>query len=122
MPMYQNFHFSVKMSLEDTVKAVEKIMNKMQWRIVHEFDKFDMSVDYVRQRQRSLFGRGSAEGQHIDMSVTLRYKEAGDKIIVYLLSSEAIGDAIAAATRPQDPAKKKILMDTNSALLDALRP
>ena len=121
MPMYQNFHFTAKASLEDAVKAIDKIMNTMQWRIEHEFDKFDMSVDYMRNRKRGLFGRQQSDEEHIDMGVTVRYKESGDKLTVYLLSAEAVGDAIAAATTSQNPEKKKILIETHNALLEGLR-
>ena len=121
MPMYQNYHYTVVASLEDAVNAVNKIMGQMQWGIKHEFDKFDMSADYVRIRRRSLFGGSSDGEEHLEMDVTLRYREAGGKVNIFLLSSEAVGDAIVASSAGQNPEKKKLLMDTNSAILDGLR-
>ncbi|MCL2355936.1 MAG: hypothetical protein FWC70_02095 [Defluviitaleaceae bacterium] len=121
MPMYQNYHFTMNAPLEDAVDAINRIMNTMQWGIEHEFDRFDMSVDYKRNKRRGLFGRQSADDKHIAMDATVRFKEVGDKVNVFLLSSEAVGDAIAASTGAGSPEKRKILTETHHALLDGLR-
>jgi|GEM_PF-3012054 len=122
MPMYQNYHFTAGASLEDVVKVADKIMGQMQWGIKHEFDKFDMSADYVRIRRRSLFGTVSEDSEeHLEMDVTLRYKEVGDKVHIFMLSEEPVGDAVAASTALQNPDKKRLLMDTRAALHDGLR-
>ena len=123
MPMHQNFNFTSAKPLEDSVKIVERIMGRLQWRLIHEFDKFDMSIDFDRAKKRSLFGRDSDDDnkpEHVDLSITLRFKEIGDKVTVYLLSPEAMGDSVAAASRPPSPEKRKLLTDAHNALKDAL--
>ena len=112
MPMYQNYNFTVKAPLDGTVNAVNKLMNKMMWRIEHEFDKFDMSVDYVHGQKR-IFAKS--------LGVTVRFQETGEKTNVYILSGEAVGDAIVAATTQQNPDKKKVLSETHNGLLEGLR-
>lgn len=121
MPMYQNFHFTALAPLEDVIGVVDKAMAKMQWGVKHEFDRFDMSADYVRIRRRSLFGGAPSDEKHVDLDVTIRYKELGDKVHVFILSGEAVGDAIAASTALQDPEKKRLIIETRDALHGGLR-
>ena len=121
MPMHQNFHFTLKASLEEAVEAIDKIMNNMQWHISQEFSKYDMSTDYKRKGARGLFGRQNPTEKQLEMDVTIRYQDAGGKIVVYLLSTEALGDAVAAAKSPPDPERRKLLQETHRALTDGLR-
>ena len=120
MPMYQNFNYSVKASLEATVNAVERVMTNNGWVITHEFDKFDMSIDFIRARKRGgLFGRVTAEDDHVDFSLTIRFRDLGIKTAVFLLSSLPGGDSVVSVTKQQDPEKKRILKEANETLMEA---